>query len=227
MPGGGIEKTFFVICVRATLITGKNDFHDEGDGTITDRATGLMWSKADSGLGMNWQEALRVGTKEEYGEVSRSRQLASPSVKELQSIVDYTRSPATTQSPAIAPIFTCTAISNEIQELDYPFYWTATTHAGPRGGAAAMYVAFGRAAGWMSSRGPVSGPPQRRGGSGPGPGSGFGPPPPSKGLSGAEPQGKAVASTGMWTSTGRGPNAAIRKSVIRRISHAAADRKAM
>ena len=112
-------------------------------------------------------------------------------MKELQSIVDYTRSPATTQSPAIAPIFTCTAISNEIQELDYPFYWTATTHAGPRGGAAAMYVAFGRAAGWMSSRGPVGGSPQRRGEFGPGPGSGFGPPPPGEGPPGAEPQGQS------------------------------------
>ena len=27
-------------------------------GTVTDRAPGLMWSKADSGVGMNWQAAL-------------------------------------------------------------------------------------------------------------------------------------------------------------------------
>ena len=58
MPGGGLEKTFFVLCVRGNPSYGKNDFHDNGDGTITDRATGLMWSKADSGKGMNWQDAL-------------------------------------------------------------------------------------------------------------------------------------------------------------------------
>ena len=28
------------------------------DKTITDTATGLMWSKADSGKGMDWEEAL-------------------------------------------------------------------------------------------------------------------------------------------------------------------------
>jgi len=35
-------------------------------------------------------------------------------------------------------------------KADFPFYWSATTHAGLHGGGAAMYVAFGRAAGWMS-----------------------------------------------------------------------------
>ena len=28
------------------------------DGTITDRATGLMWSQSDSGTGMTWKQAL-------------------------------------------------------------------------------------------------------------------------------------------------------------------------
>ena len=32
------------------------------------------------------------------------------------------------------------------------------------GGEAAMYVTFGRAAGWMSPRGPAGGPPGMRGG---------------------------------------------------------------
>ena len=47
-----------MLCVRGNPSYGKNDFHDNGDGTITDRATGLMWSKADSGKGMNWEAAL-------------------------------------------------------------------------------------------------------------------------------------------------------------------------
>ena len=45
-----------------------------------------------------------------------------------------------------------------------------------------MYVAFGRAAGWMSPRARAGGPPERRGGFGGGPGPG-GPP-------GAGPPGK-------------------------------------
>jgi len=37
---------------------GVNDFADNGDGTVTDSATGLMWSQTDSGEGMNWEAAL-------------------------------------------------------------------------------------------------------------------------------------------------------------------------
>src|SRR5208283_6072343 len=87
-------------------------------------------------------------------------------------IVDYTRCPDTTQSPAIDPLFNCTAITNEVGESDYPWYWSATTHAGFHGGGAAMYVAFGRAAGWLPARPMGGGPPEPRGGfeGGPGPG---------------------------------------------------------
>ncbi|MDH7570031.1 MAG: DUF1566 domain-containing protein, partial [Armatimonadota bacterium] len=53
----GVQR-LYVRYVRGNLAYGKNDFRDNGDGTVTDRATGLMWSKADSGRGMNWEEAL-------------------------------------------------------------------------------------------------------------------------------------------------------------------------
>jgi hypothetical protein len=86
-----------------------------------------------------------------------------PNVKELQSLVDYTRSPDTTHSAAIDPVFTCTTITNEAGQPDYPFYWSGTTHLGGMGGAAAMYVAFGRASGWLSPRGPGGEPPARPG----------------------------------------------------------------
>jgi hypothetical protein len=184
MPGGR-EKTFFVLCVRGNPSYGKNDFHDNGDGTITDRATGLMWSKADSGQGMNWRDALAWAQKKNAEKFLGHDDWRLPSVKELQSIVDYTRSPETTHTPAIDPSFHCTRITNEARQADYPYYWSATTHAGFRGGEAAMYVAFGRAAGWMSPRGMVGGPPDRRGGFGRGPGFGPGP----DGPPGAGPQG--------------------------------------
>ena len=77
MPGGGMEKTFFVLCVRGNPSYGKNDFHDNGDGTITDRATGLMWSKADSGQGHELAGRAGLGAEEERGEVSRPRRLAA------------------------------------------------------------------------------------------------------------------------------------------------------
>lgn len=176
MPGGGIEKTFFVLCVRGNPSYGKNDFHDNRDGSITDRSTGLMWSKTDSGQGMNWQDALAWVQKKNAEKLLGHSDWRLPSVKELQSIVDYSRAPDTTQSPAIDPIFACTTITNEARQADYPFYWSATTHASLMGGGAAMYVAFGRAAGWMSQRAMAGGRPERRGPSGRGPG--FGGPPP-------------------------------------------------
>jgi hypothetical protein len=171
MPGGA-EKTFFALCVRGNPGYGRNDFHDNGDGTVTDRATGLLWSKADSGQGLNWQDALAWAQKKNAQKFLGRDDWRLPSVKELQSIVDYTRSPDATHSPAIDPVFNCATITNEAGQADFPCYWSATTHAGFPGGGAAMYVAFGRAAGWMSPQAPAVGPPDRRGGlrGGPGPG---------------------------------------------------------
>jgi len=171
MPGGK-EKTFFVLCVRGNPNYGKNNFHDEGNGVITDCATGLVWSKADSGRGMNWQEALAWAQQKNAEKFLGHGDWRLPSVKELQSIVDYSRSSDATQSPAIDPVFKCTAITNETGEADFPFYWSATTHVGMRGGEDAAYVAFGRASGWMppprfggrlGQDGPPDGPPPEAG----------------------------------------------------------------
>jgi len=100
-----MEKTFFVLCVRGNPAYGRNDFHDNGDGTVSDRATGLTWSKTDSGRGLNWQDALAWVQKKSGEKFLGHDDWRLPSVKELQSIVDYTRSPDTSQSPAIDPIF--------------------------------------------------------------------------------------------------------------------------
>jgi hypothetical protein len=149
--GWGFKK-FFVQCVRGNTGYGINSFADNGDGTITDRASGLMWSKGDSGEGMNWQEALAwAQTKNAEKNYLGHNDWRLPSAKELQSIVDYTRSPDTTFSAAIDPLFTCTGITNEAGKADYPFYWTGTTHMSSTGiHANAIYIAFGRAMGYMT-----------------------------------------------------------------------------
>jgi len=156
IKGYPVTKTFFVLCVRGNPLYGRNDFHDNGDGTITDRATGLVWQKNDSGRGMNWEQALAYAASLKNG-------WRLPNAKELQSIVDYTRSPDTTGSAAIHPIFHCTAITNEVGKLDYPFYWTSTTHASSRGGWSAVYLAFGRAAGWIGRPSPFPDGPLQSG----------------------------------------------------------------
>jgi hypothetical protein len=186
---GRPSKTFFVLCVCGNPSYGKNDFRDNGDGTLTDRATGLMWSKADSGHGMSWEDALAWVQRQNGERFLGHNDWRLPNVKALQSIADYSRAPDTTHSPAIDPVFACTAITNETRQVDYPFYWSSTTHAGLRGGGAAMYVAFGRAAGWMLPGGMAGGPQDRRGGFGRGPEPGFGGPP-GEGPPGAGPRGR-------------------------------------
>ena len=133
--------------VRGNKAYGENNFVENNDGTTTDLATGLIWQQADSGKGLNWQQALQY---------SESLNLAGhsdwrlPNAKELQSIVDYTRSPETSGSAAIDPAFHVTSINNEAGEKDYPYYWSSTTHLdGPVPESGAVYVAFGKALGEM------------------------------------------------------------------------------
>lgn len=154
MPGGDRKFMFFVQCVRGNPAYGKNDFADNRDGTVTDRATGLTWTKGDSGKGMNWEAALAWVQQKNAEKFLGHADWRLPTIKELQSIVDYSRAPDVTKSPAIDPVFSCTPIKNEHGDADWGYYWSGTTHAGMHGAADANYIAFGRAAGWLSPRGP-------------------------------------------------------------------------
>lgn len=148
MPGQTEGKQFYVLYVRGNSTYGINDFADNGDGTITDNATGLMWMQADNGSPISWENALTYAENFEFAGYSDWR---LPDAKELQSIVDYSRSPSTSGTAAIDPLFSCTQIENEAGQADYPFYWTSTTHAdsSPTPGGSAAYVSFGRALGYM------------------------------------------------------------------------------
>ncbi|MHC5010567.1 MAG: Lcl C-terminal domain-containing protein, partial [Planctomycetota bacterium] len=89
-PGGRGEKTFYVRYVRGNEAYGRNDFHDNGDGTVTDRATGLTWMKGDSGHlragpradgTLTWEEALAFAEGLEHAGHADWR---LPDAKELQ-----------------------------------------------------------------------------------------------------------------------------------------------
>jgi len=147
-PRQGQNKTFYVLYVRGNSDYGTNDFQNNGDDTITDNNTGLTWMQTDSGTGMPWAEALDYCENLDYAGYSDWR---LPNAKELQSIVDYARSPDTTNSAAIDPIFSVTAITDEGGNTNYPFYWTGTTHARLGGAESAVYIAFGEALGWMTA----------------------------------------------------------------------------
>lgn len=141
----------FVRYVRGPAY-GANDFVDDGDGTITDRSSGLTWDAADSGVGLTWQDALAWVQARNAGRHRGHDDWRLPDAKELQSLVDYTRSPATTGSAAIDPRFQVTAIVDERRQTNFPFYWASTTHADASGsGAFGVYVCFGEALGWMQA----------------------------------------------------------------------------
>ncbi|MBN1199098.1 MAG: DUF1566 domain-containing protein [Bacteroidales bacterium] len=149
MPGQTEDKQFYVYYVRGNTQYGLNDFKDNGNGTISDNATGLMWTQDDVGNGMTWEEALSYA---ENAGVAGYDDWRLPNAKELQSIVDYTRAPSVTGSAAIDPLFLCTMITDEGGNTNYPFYWTGTTHVSfqaDRPGSAGAYVCFGEALGWM------------------------------------------------------------------------------
>lgn len=127
-------------------------FRDNGDGTVSDLNTGLMWQKTpDLEDKSTFAEAKRGALECRLGGHSDWR---LPNAKELQSIVDYTRAPDAInperRRAAIDPIFEVAAIES--------YFCTGTTHLEAPGqlfGGQAVYIAFGRAMGWM-------GPPGRR-----------------------------------------------------------------
>jgi hypothetical protein len=143
------QKKYYVLYVRGNTDYGKNKFTNNGDGTITDNATNLMWMQNDNGSAILWENALSYAENFSYAGYSDWR---LPDVKELQSILDYTRSPSTTNSAAIDPLFSCTKIKNEAGNADYPFFMSSTTFCSqtPTDGTDECYVSFGRAMGYMS-----------------------------------------------------------------------------
>ena len=136
--------------VRGNKYYGINHYIDNKDGTVTDAATGLMWQKSDSGQGMDWEQALRYA---ENLTLAKYNDWRLQNAKELQSIVDYSRSPQTSGTAAIYPIFKTTVIKDPEGKRNYPYFWTSTTHLdGPNPYRSAVYIAFGAAQGKMHGR---------------------------------------------------------------------------
>lgn len=151
-PRTRTDKEFFVIYVRGESKVDSNAFIDNGDGTIIDLYSDLMWMEVDSGFvnedgGMDWYEAKEWAENLDYAGYSDWR---VPTAIELQGIVDYTKSPSTTYSAAIDSIFQTSEIIDEGGNVNYPYYWTSDSHNSSRGSSAGIYVAFGEALGYMS-----------------------------------------------------------------------------
>lgn len=124
-PTRGRAKLFYR-CVRGPA-WGENDFVDNGNGTVSDRMSALMWQRRDDGRTRNWREALAYC---EALALAGHSDWRLPNVKELQSIVDYRR-----HDPALDTRF--------LQQSDHRgWFWSSTTHGDNV--TQADYVCFGR-----------------------------------------------------------------------------------
>ena len=95
-----------------TTYSSTSKLFDNGDGTVTDTSTGLMWKQAREIGKKTWEEAVLDCWGLVFAGYSDWR---LPSLKELHSIVDYTY-----YDPAIDTLFF------PYTELDY--YWSSTTN---------------------------------------------------------------------------------------------------
>ena len=91
----GGSKRIHVRCVRDPLATGVKRFTgsltDNGNGTVTDNHTGLVWQQAET-VTMTWEQALAYAQSLSLGGRSDWR---LPNIKELQSVSDNNfRAPA-------------------------------------------------------------------------------------------------------------------------------------
>lgn len=154
LKGYPSTKTFTVFYVRGNRNYGRNMFVDNGDGTISDLATGLMWMKYDTGMfqlgpagngKMDWKSAMKHCAGLQFAGYGDWR---LPDAKQLHSILDYDRCPDVTDSPAIDPIFDCTAIVNMAGLKDWGYYWTSTPFNDRNQG---IYICFGRAMGALGN----------------------------------------------------------------------------
>ena len=91
------------------------DFVDNGNGTVTDTVTGLMWQKETAPGTYTWQQALEYAENLTFP-ANGYTDWRLPNRNELQTLVDYSN-----YNPAIYPVFRPHTVSS--------YYWSSTTSA--------------------------------------------------------------------------------------------------
>jgi Protein of unknown function (DUF1566)/Secretion system C-terminal sorting domain len=112
ISAGGTFK-FHARCVRdfATPTTIANHFTDNGDGTITDNLTQLIWQKIPNTTSLTWENAIAYA---EGLSLATATDWRLPNIKELRSLNDESLS-----NPSVN-----TAVFNSIGVKNY---WSSTT----------------------------------------------------------------------------------------------------
>jgi hypothetical protein len=146
----------------AQLLAGEGRFHDDGDGTITDAKTGLMWEKKDQSGGLHDQGNIYTWTGTTAGTAADGTLFTTflaglntgggfaghtdwrvPTASELETIIDYTTpftprvsAPFNSSCAASCTVTTCSCTGDAFG------YWSSTSIAGFPGSA--YFVSFAR-----------------------------------------------------------------------------------
>jgi hypothetical protein len=124
------SNSYYVRAVRGGKSSLRPSLVDNGDGTVTDIQTGLIWQQSEAGA-IPWEEAL---TYCENLELAGYDDWRLPNCNELQTIVDYSE-----YDPAIDLVAFPNAFSN--------VYWTSTTMAASPGAGWTVTFLKGEVAG--------------------------------------------------------------------------------
>jgi len=109
--GGSFKYNARAVRTVTTPTTIINHFTDNGDGTITDNLTQLVWQKIPNANVVTWEEAISYSEGLTVGSNSDWR---LPNIKELQSITNE----LTTNPSVFSPYFSNLGVHN---------YWSSTT----------------------------------------------------------------------------------------------------
>jgi hypothetical protein len=132
--GYGLKSShYYVWAVRGGPAYG--ELIDNGDGTVSDTSTGLMWQQATAPVTYTWQDALSYCENLTLAGKSDWR---LPTIKELDSIVDLTQ-----YNPAINITFFPNAVAH--------LYWSSTAYAVDARSAWRMYLYSGAISAWYKS----------------------------------------------------------------------------
>jgi len=126
-----ISAGYKVRCVRGAQL--HQDLIDNGDGTVTDMASGLTWQREDDGAVRTWEEALTYCENLELPPGQADWRL--PNIKELRSIIDNT-----SHSPAIDLNYFPTANLGDYWSSTHG--WTYSHHNGEYTPSGAWSISF-------------------------------------------------------------------------------------
>lgn len=115
----GGTKLYHARCVRHSAVGSAvpDRYTGNGDGTVSDNQTGLMWAKSETAAVVSWEEALALAGATGLAGFADWR---VPNIKELRSLQNDAR---------MRPVIDSEAFPNTANAI----YWSSTTQIGQQG----------------------------------------------------------------------------------------------